>query len=513
MRLRTFLFALAITPFVVLGCSGSTSTLRHSSASTSTSTAPQPTVAPTDPVQSQTGGFVPAPLRWHECGSDECATLKVPRDYANPGGAQVSLFLKRVPAGDTSRRIGSIVVNPGGPGAPGADFAASVASRLPESVTSRFDIVGWDPRGTGASTSVDCGNRLDYLFDADAAPDTPRELQTLEDAGRRFASDCATRSGALVPHLGSRDTVRDLEIIRAALGEPKLSYVGFSFGTYYGALYAEMFPDRVRALVLDGAIDPALPLDEVDIQQANGFGRSLDGFMSYCAASSECAFHHDGNPRPAFDALRARVDREPLRTRSGRVFGPTQLDIAVAALLYSGRPAYSTIGNGLHQVEDGDPSSMLRAFDLYVGRDSDGTYDSSWAAFTAASCADGPNLPVADFEALQARAATAAPDFGATNVGLGYACSYWPVPGANAVPTPVHAAGAPPIVVIGTTGDPATPIEWARNLVSELGSGRLVTVEGTTHTSLLNDNRCLDAAVATYLVELAPPAPNSRCRG
>ena len=514
MRLRPFLFALATVPLVLSACSGGSSDAKTSTPSSSPApTTPPTTATPAAPTAtSETGGFVPAPLRWHECEGDECATLKVPLDYKNPAGEQISLALKRVPASDSSRRIGSIVVNPGGPGAPGADFAVAVASRLPEAVASRFDVVGWDPRGTGASTAVDCGNHLDYLFDPDAAPDTPRELQAVEDAGRHFANDCAARSPALLPHLSSRDTVRDLEIIRAALGDSKLSYIGFSFGTNYGALYAEMFPDRVRALVLDGAVDPALSIQDVDIQQANGFGQSLQSFMDFCAASSSCAFRHDGKPRPAYDALHARVDREPIRMRNGRVFGQTQLDIAIAALLYGGRQAYGEIADGLHQLEGGDPSSLLRNFDDYVGRSGNGTYSSDWAAFIASSCADGPNLTVPDFEALQAKAAVDAPDFGAINVGLGFACSYWPVPGANAVPTPIHGAGAPPIIVVGTTGDPATPVAWARNLVGELGSGRLITVDGTTHTSLLSHNRCLDAAVASYLVELVPPAPDLRCR-
>jgi pimeloyl-ACP methyl ester carboxylesterase len=451
-------------------------------------------------------------LQWKQCPSGECAMLPVPLDAAQPGGRQIDLALVRVPAGKPAERIGSLLVNPGGPGAPGADYAQQVASQLPQSITDRFDIVGWDPRGTGSSSPVDCGKKLDYLFNADSAPDNAAERAALEAASRRFAQACASRSGDLLGHIASIDTVHDMDRIRAALGDDKLTYAGFSYGTYLGALYAKEYPSRVRALVLDGAIDPAIPVDQVAIQQAKGFDASLDAFLKDCARQKSCAFHQGGNPRAALDAFRARIEQSPMKSDNGRILGPTQLDIALAAPLYAGAGGYHSLATALRDAEGGDPKALLGLFDNYMDRSSDGTYSPEWPAFLAISCLDGPDLQPAAADALLARAAEEAPYFGASNVGLGFPCSFWPVPPINAVAGPVSAPGTPPIVVIGTTGDPVTPIAWAENLARELGNARLVTVNGTAHTSSLDGNPCLDAANSAYLVRLQAPRSGLHCK-
>lgn len=449
-------------------------------------------------------------LKWKSCDNGECATLRVPLDPAAPDGKKIDLALARVRAVDADHRIGSLLINPGGPGAPGTDFVSQVADGLPTAITDRFDIVGWDPRGTGASTPVDCGNKLDYLFDVDTAPDDATEQAALTAASKRFVAACQQKSGDLLRHVSSLDTVRDMDRIRQALGDDKLTYAGYSYGTYLGALYAQSYPHRVRALVLDGAVDPAVPVDEVSAQQAKGFEDSFDAFLKDCARRQSCAFHNDGDPRAAFDALRARVEKSPIAGDDGRKLGATQLDIAVAAPLYSGAEGYRTLAAALHDAQRGDPTKTLDLFDEYVLRSPDGTYGSEWAAFLAISCSDGPDLAPAAVEALQASAAQVAPYFGASNVGLGLPCSYWPYPPVNATATPVSAAGAPPIVVVGTTGDPATPIAWATGLARELDA-HLITVEGTTHTSSLDGNECLDAALTRYLVRLLPPPEGLRC--
>jgi pimeloyl-ACP methyl ester carboxylesterase len=485
-------------------CSGGGSSAGRSERSSTTARPPGTTAT--------TAGraFVPQPLRWEGCEEGECASLRVPLDPARPDGPTIELALARVRARDPDARIGSLLVNPGGPGVGGTGFAAAAASRLPDAVRDRFDVVGWDPRATGRSTRVECGDRLDYLFDVDVAPDDAAERAALEAAGRRFADACAAGSGDLLAHLSTADTVQDMELIRQALGDDRLTYVGFSYGTYLGARYAETFPDRVRALILDGALDPSLDLEQTNVQQAQGFGRSLDAFLGWCA-STRCSFG-GGDPRAAYESLRARIDARPL-TRAGRTLGPSQLDLAVASPLYLGRPAYEHLADALRDAAAGDPGALLDVFDTYVGRDPDGRYDGEWAAFLATSCADGPTVPVADFVAMQARAGMAAPDFGAENVGLGFTCSVWPVAAAEQVPRPARAPSAPPIVVIGTTGDPATPAAWATSLATQLGSGRVVVVDGTSHTSLLNGNRCLDAIAAPYLVDLVAPASGRTCPG
>jgi pimeloyl-ACP methyl ester carboxylesterase len=436
--------------------------------------------------------------------------LPVPLDPAAPGGEKVQLALARVPAKKPAQRIGSLVINPGGPGAPGTQFVQTVENQLPAAITDRFDIVGWDPRGTGRSSPVDCGKRLDYLFDVDTAPDDPAELAALEAASQRFADTCNERSGELLRHISSSDTVHDLDLIRAALGDEKLTYAGFSYGTYLGALYAQAYPNKVRALLLDGAVDPSVSIDELSIQQAKGFEASLKAFLDDCAQRESCEFHHNGDPAAALYKLRARIDKNPMRTDDGRVFGPSQLDIALAAPLYSGASGYRVLASGLASAENGDPSKLLSLFDDYMFRDPDGTYATEWPAFLAISCADGPAINVPKAESLQAEAGRQAPIFGASNVGLSFPCAYWPFPPVNPVAAPISAPGAPPIVVVGTTGDPATPIAWADGLARQLDAS-LITVDGTTHTSSLDGNPCLDGAMTAYLIRLQPPEAGLRC--
>jgi pimeloyl-ACP methyl ester carboxylesterase len=468
--------------------------------------------APSSTTRAAATGPVTNGLTWRECGLGECATLRVPLAEADPDGEQIGLSLARQRAGNPDQRIGALIVNPGGPGSPGAEFVDDVARLLPEEITDRFDIVGWDPRGTGSSRPVRCGKRLDYLFAVDTAPDDADERAALERAAERIGRRCEKRSGALIRHISSHDTARDLEQIRVALGEPKLNFLGFSYGSYIGALYAELFPDRVRTMVLDGAIDPAVPLEDVSIQQAKGFEMALDAFLADCAGDDDCAYHHDGNPRAALDQLRVRVDRRPLVAGDGREMSATQFDLGLVAPLYAGADGYETLAEALRDADDGDPERMLELFDEYVGRDADGRYAPEWPAFLAISCLDGPELDAATLPALEERAKREAPVFGLSTIGLTLPCSYWPVPPVNADPTPVRAPNSPPLMVVGTTGDPATPVEWAEGLVDELGSGRLVIVEGTAHTSTLDGNPCLDEAVRRYLLEERPPPSGLRCR-
>jgi pimeloyl-ACP methyl ester carboxylesterase len=500
MPLRRLSALLVVVLVALAACSGSDDGGKAGSDSTSTR-----------PRASSTTKAAGSTLEWHDCDAGECATLAVPLDSANPAGEQIDLALARVPAKDADRRIGSLLVNPGGPGAPGVDFVKEVADQLPSEITDRFDVVGWDARGSGTSSPVDCGDRLDYLFAVDTAPDDAAERQALDDASQRFAKACERGSANLLPHIASIDTVHDMERIRQALGDDKLTYLGFSYGTYLGALYAQQYPDKVRALVLDGAVDPAIPAAEVSLQQAKGFEASLDAFLQDCARRDDCAFHGGDDPTAALAKLRARVDREGIRGDDGRTFGPTELDIALAAPLYLGASGYDALAGALSAAEDGNPDPMFELFDSYVMRDSSGRYSPEWAAFLAISCLDGPALDAATLPALQASAARQAPVFGASNLGLGVPCAYWPVPPVNRTATAISAPTAPPILVVGTTGDPATPVAWADSLARELGSGRLVTVEGTGHTSSLDGNPCLDRILERYLVADRAPATGARC--
>ncbi|MEO6470021.1 MAG: alpha/beta hydrolase [Acidimicrobiia bacterium] len=436
--------------------------------------------------------------------------MSVPLDRALPKGARIDLALARASRAKSDQRIGSLLVNPGGPGASGLDIVGYIASELPTSITDRFDVVAWDPRGSGKSAPVNCGNELDGRFAVDTAPDDPGELAVLEAAAKQFVDGCVKRTGDRLRHISTADTVADLDDLRIALGDDRLTYLGLSYGTYIGGLYATTYPTRVRALVLDGALDPTLSAEDVSVQQAKGFDDSLTEFFGWCRDRSSCAFHGRGDPARAYDALARRIDARPIGDGSGR-FGPTQLDIAVAALLYGGESGYRELAAGLHDLEGGSAATLADVSDQYLGRTDDGHYNDEWAAFIAISCADGPNLTLAAAEALQRRAAIEAPHFGAGNVGLGYECSFWPYPPARTGPVTFSAPTAPPIVVVGTRGDPATPIAWARSLSTQLGNGRLVTVDDTTHTASLNGNACLDAILVRYLVDLQPPEDGTSC--
>jgi pimeloyl-ACP methyl ester carboxylesterase len=462
-----------------------------------------------------TGAVLPAPkLDWHGCTGGECATLAAPLDYAHPELGRVQLALLRVKARKPGTRVGSLLVNPGGPGASGISLVRSLPPTLPQELRDRFDIVGWDPRGTGASTGVDCGDRLDYLFAPDASPETVAAQQALEAASKQFADACAARSSALLPFISSAATAQDMDLIRAGLGEPKLTYLGYSYGTYLGTLYAHAFPGRVRALVLDGAVDPALSARDVTIQQAQGFERALDAFLADCANDRGCAFFSGGNPRRAFDALAAGVDAAPIPGRldgRARSLGPTQFEIGVSTALYGGRGAWPDLAFALAHAARGDGSDLLRLFDTYVNRMPDGRYTNEYAAFLAISCLDGPALgDLATIRQVEVDARAAAPHFGAGNVGLGVACAFWPVPPVGG-PGPIAAPGSPPIVVVGTTGDPATPVAWARGLATELGSGRLLLHRGEGHTAFPAGDHCLDPAIVRYLVDAVAPLDGTSC--
>jgi pimeloyl-ACP methyl ester carboxylesterase len=496
--------AVAVVALVATACSGGASghTRRGATTTRPTPAAPAPTTDARPTID------------WHACDGGECGTLSAPLDYAHPERGQVSLALLRVKARDPSRRVGSLLLNPGGPGGSGVDFLRDFVARVPSELRDRFDLVSWDPRGTGTSTSVQCGTDLDYLFAADTSPDTPAEEQALEVASKRFADACEQGSAALLPFISSDATARDMDRIREAVGDRKLTYLGYSYGTYLGTIYAHDFPGNVRALVLDGAIDPAVPPAETTIQQAEGFEHALDDFFAWCATTRSCAFRSGGNPSAAYDALARDVDAHPLTTRvdgERRVLGPTEFDLAVSTPLYGGRPAWPILADALAHARNGDGSDLLRLFDEQVERQTGGRYGDQYPAFLAISCLDGPSIgDVTTLRALEQTAAERAPRFGASNVGLGMACAFWPVPAVNR-PGAITAPGAPPIVVIGTTGDPATPIDWARGLASELGSGRLLIYRGEGHTAFPADDECLDPAVIRYLVDLRVPPDGTTC--
>jgi pimeloyl-ACP methyl ester carboxylesterase len=387
------------------------------------------------------------------------------------------------------------------------------APALPAAIRARFDIVGWDPRGVGGSAPVTCTSNLDSYYALNFAPQTDAEQQALDRGVQALVNECEAKNAAELPYLSSERTAGDMDRIRAALGDPKLTYLGFSYGTYLGSLYADRFPTHVRAMVLDGAVDPAVPAVAQQIQQAVGFEQDLDMFLQACSKDTTCRFQNGGNAAAAYDQLRAQFDDHTIPADgagTGRRLDGTEFDIGVEDFLYSGQSMWSALGQALETAANGDGSDLLTSSDEYTGHSSNGKYDQSLEAFLAIGCLDGPDVGgLAGMRAIAAEATQVAPRLGASVVNNSLGCAVWPVP-VQTAPIP-HAVGAPPIVVIGNTNDPATPYASAQGLAHELTSGVLLTVDSDQHTAYGNRNSCVDAAVNRYLLTRVPPPAGAHC--
>jgi pimeloyl-ACP methyl ester carboxylesterase len=473
-------------------------------------------VAVAAPASAQTGSATPGTLRWRSCGSAfECATMRVPLDYANQTGPQVDIAVVRLPAANPSKRIGSLVVNPGGPGGSGVEYVLQAADTLPRELRDRFDIVGFDPRGTGQSDPIDCKADMNAYYRLDFSPDNDAERAALVAGIQQFVDACTRNESSRLPFLSTDYTVRDLDELRAALGDQKLTFLGYSYGSYLGAKYAEAYPDHVRALVLDGAVDPSLDSKQQQVEQAAGFEGVLNAFLKWCSATTSCDFHRNGKSAHALDHLTARVDREGLAVsgeRQARTLSPTEFDLGLASALYDGRPGFRYLGSALDAADRGDGRGMAQFADEYTERHRDGSYGNIEEAFLAIGCADGPPVgTVSDVWSIEAAAAQAAPRLGRSIVDNSIACALWPVKGAPAAP--VHAPGAPPILVVGTKHDPATPFAWARSLANQLGWGVLIAARGEQHTAFGLGIPCVDDAVVRYFVTRTAPRGDLDCTG
>jgi pimeloyl-ACP methyl ester carboxylesterase len=453
-------------------------------------------------------------ITWTPCrnGTVQCATLAVPLDNAHPDGERISLALARRPA--SGKRTGVLLTNPGGPGASGIAFLEDAAVLFRPDILKRFDIVSWDPRGVGDSAPVRCLDDLDAFYAVDRTPENADDVARNVAAARDFAASCKRRSGSEIGYVSTTASVRDMDAIRAAIGVERISYIGFSYGTLLGALYADRYPQRVRTMVLDGAIDPALSSEESTIGQAKGFEEVLDAFFAWCRQDTRCGFARGGDPRDAFDRLTRAVAAEPTPgTVNGeeRTLGPGEFDIGVASALYAGRAGFPDLADALAAAARGTGDQLLTFADQYTERQPNGKYSNQTAAFYATSCIDAPAArTVAAVQQLADAAARVAPHFGASTAWLGLPCTFWPVQ-ARGEPVAVHAAGAPPVLVVGTIHDPATPYAWAQSLAGELRGSRLLTFEGDGHTGYARGSACVDDAVEDYLLTGTLPPEGTRC--
>jgi len=326
---------------------------------------------------------------------------------------------------------------------------------------------------------------------------------------RQFAQGCEQNSGSELPYVSTVDAAMDMDAIRAALGDPKLTYLGFSYGTFLGATYAGLFPSRVRAMVLDGPLDPALPvITELDEQSA-ALDSEFRQFASACQSNRSCPWKPGPNPDAAIETLVARVTATPLPVRgTSRTVGPSELLFGTAAALYS-TSSWAFLEQALAQASVGDGTDLLQLFDAYTGRNSNGSYGNLFEANSAINCLDAPAPTVAQIQEAAPAAESQAPVFGLQNLDSEVGCSVWPIPATGKL-GPITATGSPTIVVVGSTGDPITPYPWAQALASELQHGVLLTRVGDGHTAYAASS-CIRAAVDSYLISLAPPAAGTRC--
>ncbi|MFY1633072.1 alpha/beta hydrolase [Solwaraspora sp. WMMB335] len=453
-------------------------------------------------------GSAPETMRY------DCATIDVPLDWAAATGPEVPtlpLALLRVRAVGQRERVGTLVVNPGGPGVSGVDAAAAMSlGRLSDEILNRFDVVGFDPRGVGRSAGISCVSDADWdaVFGADQDPRDPAEFAALVELGRRVGAGCGRRYGDRLGAYSTYQSARDLDAVRVAVGDDQLTYLGYSYGTLLGATYAHLHPDRVRAMVLDGAIDPAQGLVSGSRQQAAGFERAFEAFARWCAAAT--ARCPPGADAPGLlDEMLAQARRQPVAGADGRAATAGWIFYAVVAAMYDDGD-WPRLGQALAALHDGDPGEVFALADRYTGRGDDGSYSDLFDANLVINCADRDvELDPVGIRELQRRWRAEHPVFGgALAVGL-LTCAAWPGP-ADPYPSG-PAIGAPPIVVIGTTGDPATPYEQAPRLAGALGVGVLVTWEADRHTAYPR-SACVAAAVDAYLLDLVVPADGLRCR-
>ncbi len=480
-----------------------------------TTPTPTPTPAPIDPAL---GSFYSQQLTWSACRqAPQCAWLTVPLDYAHPDAATIRLRVSKVPAtGASATRLGSLVVNPGGPGAGGLDFATYVAT-LSTAVSRQYDVVGFDTRGVGESAAITCmtGAQTTRWLRADPTPDTAAERQAYMRLAGRIPTGCLAMSPTVAGFVGSENTVRDLDILRQALGDERLNWLGFSYGTYLGSRYAQQFPDRLGRVVLDGAVDPQLDGMQVSAGQSRGFQVAVARFAKDCTQFRGCPWRSSTRAvLTGINRLLSRLDSHPMRAHRGRPLVQAEAISAIFLAMYS--PSFwPPLRKALAQAAVGDGTGLQTLADYGNERIGPNTYASNMAsAFPAIACWDSTPAPGATGLAAAARtwsANAAVPELAVAMAWGNAPCTTWYGHSPFAA-TPVSSTTTAPILVIGTVFDPATPDAWAKSLAGQLPTSTLLTFTGDGHTAYGGNSRCIDRAVDTYLLTGTPPAPGTVCR-
>lgn len=487
---------------------------------TSCSVSTEPDV--TTSADAQIVGDVPSELKdfytqvvtWSSCnGGFQCAEVEVPLDYDQPTSDSLKISAIRLPA--TGNRLGAMLVNPGGPGGSGVNMVKDGArSYFSEKLRASYDVVGFDPRGVQRSSGVKClsDEQMDASRQLSFDLSNDADFARAQAESKKQSELCVKNSGEVLGHVDTFSSARDMDILRAVVGDKELNYMGFSYGTKLGATYAELFPERVGKFSLDGAMDPTLDIDQVSMGQAVGFENALRAWVANCLEGADCPL--TGTPEQALaqiQSLQKIYTETPQQTPENRVVNGSEFTNALAFAMYS-TDLWEPLKGALTQAVAGDASGMLMLADYSADRDAEGKYNSNTAAaFTAINCLDYPmNANLAHMREQAQLLKEAAPTFGGLLGYSGLSCTAWPH-AATGTLQPLVAEGAGPILVIGTTGDPATPYQWSEALAEQLDSGVLVTWQGEGHTAYGRANECLTSLVDSYFVDGTVPAAGTTC--
>lgn len=457
-------------------------------------------------------------LKWKDCGSNKCTKLTVPIDYAAPQGQTIQLAVLKVPAKSRSGRLGALVVNPGGPGGSGVDYARAADFIVGAPVRDTYDIVGFDPRGVGRSAPITCitAAQLDTFIGGDPTPDDPAEEQAFARSAKGFADACRQNAGPLLPHVSTVDAAKDMDVLRAALGESKLNYLGKSYGTFLGATYAGLFPKQVGRFVLDGVVPPELSNEQLNLGQAEGFERATRAWAAHCVSTKECPLGSTQDEvMQGLRDLLTLLDTSPL-TKTGDTSVPRLTEgwasTGVAYAMYD-QSLWDTLDDALKDVVDNkDGTALMTMADKYADRDNGGGYSNNiMQVIYAVNCLDRPdNASLPDHERQADEAAKVAPTWGRYLMWSSLPCGYWPDK-PSSPPAKITAEGSGLIVVVGTTRDPATPYEWSVMLNDELADSTLITFDGDGHTAYTRSNSCVDDAIDRYYVKGTAPKADLHC--
>jgi len=469
------------------------------------------------------GGANVDEITWHTCNdkaidsedSDkfECSTVDVPLDYAQPDGEKISIALIRLPA--SGSRSGAILYNPGGPGASGFDYVASMGQTyVDELQLEEFDFVGFDPRGVDRSGGLRCqtDKEIDKYMYPDTTPDTPAEEAFLQAAYDSFAAACKVKYGAKLKFYSTENTARDMDMIRIAMGDEKIGYLGVSYGTYLGAVYASMFPDRVRSMVLDSAYEPkGDSIEERYMTQMRGFEKAMNNWIDWCEKEDTCAFR-SSDVGALWDALVAKLDQQPVAGKDGRLANQEVLDTATRSALYS-ESRWGNLAQALADVEAGDAEEVWYLADTYNDRQDNGTYLTSNQSQSVITCASGilyDSVPNADelLKKMQTEAPRMSRGATAKQLAAPSDCRVY----MEVMPiAPVQYSGDAPVLIIGGENDPATPMRWSHKMHDEMGpNAALLTYSGEGHGQVL-ESKCVEAAASQVLTAMKLPTDGTKC--